>query len=66
MIETLSQNETKALQLVAQGKTRKEIGQEMGYSESRVHHFVFNAFHKLDARNAYHAVYIATKLGRIR
>lgn len=43
----LSQQEQKVLALVAQGKTNKEIGMELGLSEKTVRNYLSNAMEKL-------------------
>lgn len=47
VIDTLSPQELKILELVAQGKTNKEIGQSLFLSEKTVKHYVSNVLNKL-------------------
>jgi DNA-binding NarL/FixJ family response regulator len=46
-IEELNENETKILALVAEGKTNREIGEQLYLSEKTVKHYVSNILGKL-------------------
>lgn len=62
----LSGREQEVLELVAQGSSLKEIGEQLTISEATVRTHLRNANTKLGARNRAHAVGLALKLGLIR
>jgi two-component system, NarL family, response regulator DevR len=47
-LDTLSSQERKVVALVAEGKTNKEIGREMGLSDKTVKNYLSNALEKLN------------------
>jgi two-component system response regulator DevR len=56
--ETLSMQEKKVLSLVADGKTNKEIGADLGLSEKTVKNHLSNIFQKLQVTRRAHAAAI--------
>lgn len=61
-IRKLSNRESQCLQLLAYGKIAKQIGFELGISESAVRLYLTSARYKLNAVNLNNAISIATKL----
>jgi DNA-binding NarL/FixJ family response regulator len=51
LVGGLSERERSILELVAQGKTNKEIADELFLSEKTVKHYMTNVLHKLHVRN---------------
>ena len=62
----LSGREQEVLELVAEGSSLREIGEQLAISEATVRTHLRNANTKLGARNRAHAVGLALKLGVIR
>jgi DNA-binding NarL/FixJ family response regulator len=62
----LSPRELEVLQLVAQGRTNKEIGAVLGIAEDTVKVHMGNTFSKLDVLDRTQAVVVAAKRGIIR
>jgi DNA-binding NarL/FixJ family response regulator len=60
-----SKREDQVLELLASGKTNKDIGSTLFISESTVKFHVHAILNKLDASNRTEAVSIATQLGLI-
>ncbi len=63
-IGELTDRETTILDLVAQGKTNKEIASELFLSEKTVKHYVTNVLQKLQVRNRVEAALLASKESR--
>jgi LuxR family maltose regulon positive regulatory protein len=63
LIEPLSPRELEVLELVAQGKTNQEVGEELFISLSTVKKHLNNLFGKLTARNRTEALRRARDLG---
>lgn len=61
----LSERETEILQLLAEGKIKKEIADHFDISYNTVDSYVRRIFEKLDARNAPAAISIGHRLGLI-
>ena len=47
-LDTLSPQENRALALIAEGKTNKEVGQDLNLSENTVKNYLANTFDKLN------------------
>ncbi len=62
---SFSKREKQVLELLAQGKTNREIGEALFISESTVKFHVHAILNKLDATNRTEAVSLAAKLGVI-
>jgi len=60
-IGELSEREHSILELVAQGKTNKEIADELFLSEKTVKHYMTNILHKLHVRNRVEAALLLSK-----
>lgn len=56
LLETLSPQERRVLALIAEGKTNKEVGTEMGLSEKTVKNYLANVFDKLGTTRRSQAV----------
>jgi DNA-binding NarL/FixJ family response regulator len=63
-IGELTDRERTILDLVAQGKTNKEIAAELFLTEKTVKHYVTNVLHKLQVRNRVEAALLASKESR--
>ena len=63
-IGELSEREHSILELVAQGKTNKEIADELFLSEKTVKHYMTNVLHKLHVRNRVEAALLLSKQSR--
>src|ERR1700761_1152449 len=63
--DDLTPREIDVLQLIADGKTNKEIGDHLSIGEASVKSHVANILSKLDARDRAHAVAIGLKRGII-
>lgn len=61
LIGELTGRERSILDLVAQGKTNKEIAVELYLSEKTIKHYMTNVLQKLQVRNRVEAALIATK-----
>ncbi|HUP29096.1 MAG TPA: response regulator transcription factor [Usitatibacter sp.] len=61
----LSQQECRVLGLVVEGKTNRQIGDELGLTEKTVRNYLSNAFQKLGVSRRSHAAVIFTR-GRAR
>jgi two-component system response regulator DevR len=55
LLDTLSPQERRVLALIAEGKTNKEVGQEMNLSEKTVKNYLANIFDKLNVTRRSHA-----------
>jgi DNA-binding NarL/FixJ family response regulator len=51
------------ISLIAQGKSRKTIAQEMSLSVNTVRSYLYKAYDRLGVHNAPEAVYLAGQLG---
>ena len=60
----LSEREHSILELVAQGKTNKEIADELFLSEKTIKHYMTNILHKLHVRNRVEAAILLSKESR--
>ncbi len=60
-IGELSEREHSILELVAQGKTNKEIADELFLSEKTIKHYMTNILHKLHVRNRVEAALLLSK-----
>lgn len=62
LLDTLSPQERRVVALIAEGKTNKEIGQEMNLSEKTVKNYLANVFDKLNVtrRTQAAAMYVGT------
>jgi DNA-binding NarL/FixJ family response regulator len=60
-----SKRETQVLELIASGKTNRDIGKSLFISESTVKFHVHSILNKLDASNRTEAVSIASQLGLV-
>lgn len=60
-INVLSDRENQVLQLMANGFSNQEIGQELFIEESTVKHHTSSVLHKLHARNRCHSVAIGIR-----
>lgn len=60
----LSDREHSILELVAQGKTNREIADELFLSEKTVKHYMTNILHKLHVRNRVEAALLLSKEAR--
>ena len=60
-----SKRETQVLELIASGKTNRDIGKSLFISESTVKFHVHSILNKLDASNRTEAVSIAAQLGLV-
>jgi DNA-binding NarL/FixJ family response regulator len=60
----LSQQECRVLELVVEGKTNREIGQELGLSEKTVRNYLSNAFQKLGVTRRSQAAVLFTRQAR--
>lgn len=56
VLESLSPQEKRVLALIAEGKTNKEVGAEMGLSEKTVKNYLANVFDKLSVTRRSQAV----------
>lgn len=61
----LTQEQHAALLSAARGTQREKIAEEMGISYMAVFKLLNSAKDKLGARNIYHAIFLASKLGII-
>lgn len=61
LIEELTEREGAILDLVAQGKTNKEIAAELFLSEKTVKHYMTNVLQKLQVRNRVEAALLANR-----
>lgn len=61
-IEELTERERQILELVASGKSNKEIGQQLFLSEKTVKHHMTNILQKLHVRNRVEAALLARKV----
>ncbi len=61
LIGELTEREKAILDLIAQGKTNKEIAAELFLSEKTVKHYVTNVLQKLQVRNRVEAALLASK-----
>ena len=64
-VQELSKREYEVLQLLADGKVKKEIADHLSISYATVDTHIRHIYHKLDAHNAPGAVSIAHRLGLI-
>lgn len=55
LLDSLSPQEGRVLALIAEGKTNKEVGQEMNLSEKTVKNYLANIFNKLNVTRRSHA-----------
>lgn len=62
----LSQRERQVMELLADGKSNKEIGNALGLQEITIKLYLRNAYRKLGARNRVEAVQAATARGLVR
>lgn len=64
VLDSLSPQEKRVLSLIAEGKTNKEVGLEMGLSEKTVKNYLANVFDKLGTtrRSQAVAMYVGTNL----
>lgn len=60
-LSTLTAREEQILELVSQGLSNKEIGNELGIAEKTVKHYVTNVLQKLQVRNRVEAALVAQK-----
>jgi len=60
-LSALTAREEQILELVAQGLSNKEIGNELGIAEKTVKHYVTNVLQKLQVRNRVEAALVAQK-----
>jgi two-component system nitrate/nitrite response regulator NarL len=60
-LSALTAREEQILELVAQGLSNKEIGNELGIAEKTVKHYVTNILQKLQVRNRVEAALMAQK-----
>ncbi|MBP8002137.1 MAG: response regulator transcription factor [Chloroflexi bacterium] len=59
----LTQREKEILQLVAQGLTNREVGEQLSLSEKTIKHYMTNVLQKLHVRSRVQAVLLAQKHG---
>lgn len=64
-LDLLSPQERRVVALVAEGKTNKEIGREMGLSEKTVKNYLSNAMDKLNLTRRSHAAAFFTSQTRV-
>ncbi len=64
-LEELTEREREILELVAAGRSNKEIGQQLYLTEKTVKHYMTNILQKLQVRNRVEAALLAQKAGRI-
>ena len=60
-LSALTAREEQILELVSQGMSNKEIGNELGIAEKTVKHYVTNVLQKLQVRNRVEAALLAQK-----
>lgn len=60
-LSALTAREEQILELVSQGLSNKEIGNELGIAEKTVKHYVTNVLQKLQVRNRVEAALVAQK-----
>ncbi|WP_454674756.1 response regulator transcription factor [Achromobacter pestifer] len=65
-LRELTQRQEEILQLLVQGKTMREIGQQVGISVATVKSHARTLYWKLNARNQAEAAYIAVQMGLVR
>ncbi len=66
-LAALSPQETRVLALIAEGKTNKEIGQDLNLSEKTVKNYLANVFSKLNLTSRTQAaIYYTTQVGKSR
>jgi DNA-binding NarL/FixJ family response regulator len=63
--ESLTDRETRVLQLIATGQSNKQVAWDLGVSEETVKAHLKNIFEKLDVADRTHAVTVAAKRGII-
>jgi len=63
--ESLTDREVRVLQLIATGRSNKQVAWELGVSEETVKAHLKNIFEKLDVADRTHAVTVAAKRGII-
>ena len=63
--ESLTDREARVLQLIATGRSNKQVAWELGVSEETVKAHLKNIFEKLDVADRTHAVTVAAKRGII-
>ncbi len=64
-LRELTQRQEEILQLLVQGKTMREIGQQVGISVATVKSHARTLYWKLNARNQAEAAYIAVQMGLV-
>jgi DNA-binding NarL/FixJ family response regulator len=62
---TLSERETQVLRLLAEGKSNREIGADLGLTEATVKAYVSSIFSRLDVADRTQAVVIALRRGLV-
>ncbi|MCC7445987.1 MAG: response regulator transcription factor [Anaerolineae bacterium] len=65
-VELLTEQERAILELVAQGYTNKQVGQQLHLAEKTVKHYMTNILQKLQVNNRVQAALIATKQGLVK
>ncbi|MGY6270505.1 response regulator transcription factor [Achromobacter denitrificans] len=65
-LRELTQRQEEILQLLVQGKTMREIGEQVGISVATVKSHARTLYWKLNARNQAEAAYIAVQMGLVR
>jgi DNA-binding CsgD family transcriptional regulator len=58
-MQELTEIEEECIILLSQGKTRKDISTELGYTPGTIEQYLNHAYSKLGAKNAPHAVILA-------
>ena len=64
-LRELTQRQAEILQLLVQGKTMREIGEQVGISVATVKSHARTLYWKLNARNQAEAAYVAVQLGLV-
>ena len=65
-MQLLTEQKRAILELVAQGYTNKQVGQQLHLAEKTVKHYMTNILQKLQVNNRVQAALIATKKGRVK
>jgi two-component system nitrate/nitrite response regulator NarL len=66
LVQLLTEQERAILELVAQGYTNKQVGQQLHLAEKTVKHYMTNILQKLQVNNRVQAALIATKQGLVK
>lgn len=65
-VQLLTEQERAILELVAQGYTNKQVGQQLHLAEKTIKHYMTNILQKLQVNNRVQAALIATRQGLVK